>query len=146
VVFLVQKSRAMAQQQQSWFWTALAIIQAFNGLSALAGGVGLMSDPSGGNVAMKTAWLTGTPFSNFLIPGIILFVVNGIGNSAGFVFTLKKHSKATLIGILFGIIMMGWIIVQVLMIGYMSFLQPLYFATGLLQLLFGLRLKKQGDS
>lgn len=123
---------------------ALAVAQAFNGMSALAGGVGLVSDPSGGNVAMKTEWLAGTPFSNFLIPGIILFVVNGIGNSAGFFITLKKHNKAPLMGILFGIIMMGWIIVQVIMIGYMSFLQPLYFVTGLLQLLFGLRLKKQG--
>lgn len=120
---------------------ALALLQVFNGLSALAGGVGLMSDPSGGNVAMYTSWLEGTPFTNFLIPGIILFVVNGIGNVTGFVMTLRKHHRASEVGWVFGAVMMGWIIVQVLMIGYMSFLQPLYFTTGVLQLYFGYALR-----
>lgn len=123
--------------------TALAVVQLFNGLSALAGGIGLMSDPSGGNVAMKLEWLTGTPFSTFLIPGIILFVVNGMGNIGGFFFTLKKRIYAGGIGFIFGVIMMGWIIVQVSMIGYMSFLQPLYFATGLLQMIFGFQFRAQ---
>lgn len=120
---------------------SLAIFQIFNGLSALAGGVGLMSDPSGGNVAMETEWLEGTPFSTFLIPGIILFVVNGIGNVTGFFLTLRKHFYAAEIGLVFGAVMMGWIIVQVILIGYMSFLQPLYFATGLVQLYFGYALR-----
>ncbi len=132
----------MTQQRKTWFWTALAVMQVFNGLSALAGGFGLMSDPSGEALAMKTAWLEGTPFSSFLFPGIILFVVNGIGNTAGAVITFRKNKLAAKTGIAFGIIMMGWIVSQVLFIGYMSFLQPLYFTTGLLQFAFGYFLKK----
>lgn len=133
----------MTQQQKSWFWTALAVMQVFNGLSALAGGFGLMSDPSGEALAMKTDWLEGTPFSSFLFPGIVLFVVNGLGNTAGAVITFRKNKLAAKVGMAFGIIMMGWIVSQVLFIGYMSFLQPLYFATGLLQFAFGYFLQKR---
>lgn len=117
-----------------------SIFQAFNGLSALAGGFGLMSDPSGQALAMKTTWLQGTPFSSFLIPGIVLFIVNGLGNSVGFIITIKKNKYAGHVATLFGGIMMVWIISQVAWIGYMSFLQPLYFSTGLLQLVFGYRM------
>lgn len=37
----------------------------------------------------------------------------------------------------FGAIMMTWIVAQVSWIGYKSFLQPLYFSTGLLQFAAG---------
>ena len=132
----------MSNQQTVKNRRALAVMQIFNGLSALAGGIGLMGDPTGGNVAMETEWLEGTPFTNFLIPGIILFVVNGIGNTTGFIFTIRKHMREAEIGMVFGVVMMGWIIVQVILIGYGSFLQPLYFATGLLQLYFGYSLRR----
>lgn len=127
----------MIKRKKSWPANALAIAQGFNALSALAGGFGLMADPSGENLQMHTYWLKGTPFSDFLIPGIILFVVNGLGNTAGFALTVQKIRFAPGIGIIFGAAMVIWIITQVVMIGYMSFLQPLYFTTGGLQLIFG---------
>lgn len=121
-----------------------AIIQAFNGLSGLAGGFGLITNPDGEALAMSTEWLQSTPFINFLIPGIVLFTFNGLGNIAGFIATLRKHEKAPLIATAFGAIMMTWIIAQVSWIGYKSFLQPLYFSTGLVQFAAGfVWIKKQ---
>lgn len=121
-----------------------AILQAFNGLSGLAGGFGLITNPDGEALAMTTEWLQSTPFSNFLIPGIVLFTFNGLGNIAGFIATLRRHEKAALVATAFGAIMMVWIVAQVSWIGYKSFLQPLYFSTGLLQFVTGfLWIRKQ---
>lgn len=120
------------------------ILQAFNGLSGLAGGFGLIANPDGEALVMSTEWLQSTPFTNFLIPGIVLFTFNGLGNVAGFFATLRKNEKASWIAAVFGAIMMIWIIAQVGWIGYKSFLQPLYFSTGLLQFISGIVwIKKQ---
>lgn len=117
---------------------ALLVFQAFNGLSGLLGGFMLIKDPSGASLHMKMEWLQDTPFSTFLIPGIILFLLNGIGNVIGFWISIKRKTNAGLFGAMFGAIMMIWITTQVIMIGYKDFLQPLYFSTGMLQLIFGL--------
>jgi hypothetical protein len=49
-----------------------------NGLGALYGGFLLMVDPSGSKMQMPLSYLEHSPFSNYLIPGIILFIVNGL--------------------------------------------------------------------
>lgn len=113
------------------------ILQAFNAISALVGGVGLMGDPTGSALEMKISWLEGTPFPDFLIPGIFLFVVNELGNLAGFILTFRRYHYAGQIAASFGIILMIWIVLQVLGIGYQSFLPPLYFTTGMIQMILG---------
>lgn len=137
------KTKSRTQQLKTVV-LATVILQAFNGLSGLAGGFGLITNPDGEALAMSTEWLQSTPFTNFLIPGIVLFTFNGLGNIAGFIATLRKHEKAALIATAFGAIMMTWIVAQVSWIGYKSFLQPLYFSTGLLQFTAGFMwIKKQ---
>jgi hypothetical protein len=104
-------------------------------LSALAGGYGLMNDPTGKALQMDRTILANSPFDDFLIPGLVLFIVNGIGNAAGSVLSMTKFKHAASLAALFGLILMIWIISQVSWIGYQSFLQPLYFTSGLAQFL-----------
>jgi len=119
-----------------------AVIQFINGASALLGGYMLMKDPSGLEIGLKTEYLAQTPFQNFLIPGIVLFVFNGLGNMTGFTITLANKKRAGEIAMIFGAIMMIWIMSQVAWIGYKNYLQPLYFSTGLIQFIFGYYLYK----
>ena len=121
----------------------LLVLLFFNGISGLAGGYGLISDPSGSALEMKLRWLESSPFSDYLVPGIILFTVNGLGNLAAAVILIIMKNRALLISAVFGGIMIFWIISQVLMIGYKSFLQPLYFSTGLLVLILSLLLMRK---
>ncbi|MGY5851751.1 hypothetical protein [Salegentibacter sp. F14] len=114
------------------------LLQLFNGLSGLLGGFMLIKDPSGNSLNMKFEWLANTPFPNFLIPGIILFLLIGIGNVLGFWLSFKKNKNRAQFGSIFGLILMIWIIAQVAFIGYKDFLQPLYFSSGLLQAITGL--------
>jgi hypothetical protein len=122
---------------------SLIIIELFNGLSGLAGGIGLISDPSAASLGMDLAWLDGTPFNNFLIPGIILFVFNGMGNILAAVLSIRKQRYFAAVAVFFGAGMIIWIISQVSFIGYKSFLQPLYFSTGLIQAVLGIIILQQ---
>jgi len=56
----------------------LYILQAFLGLGAIGGGIALILDPSGEMMGMPLSMLDRAPFSNFLLPGILLLVVFGL--------------------------------------------------------------------
>lgn len=85
------------------------------GIGALLGGGAAILNPQkplGAPVEM----LKNSPFSDFLIPGIFLFVVIGLGNiaaAAAVYFRLRCHAYVS--GVFNGAIMI-WIIVQCLMI------------------------------
>ena len=66
-------------------------------LNALAAGYSFITDPSGNGLGFSTVYLrTSAPFKNFLIPGIFLFVVNGILSltiSVLAIFKVKNYQK-----------------------------------------------------
>ena len=49
----------------------------FQSISAIAGGFGLVSDPSGSNLGFKVEMLNGV-FPSYLVPGLFLLIVLGI--------------------------------------------------------------------
>jgi len=55
----------------------LVIMVAFLAVGAIYGGVSLMNDPSGETIKLSGKLLEGTIFSNYLIPGVILFLTLG---------------------------------------------------------------------
>lgn len=55
----------------------LTILVAVQALSGLAGGLALVIDPSGGVLQMPVSALRSGPFSDFLVPGLILLLVLG---------------------------------------------------------------------
>lgn len=56
----------------------LIILQISLGTGAVVGGLGLSIDPSGELIQMPTEFLETSPFSNFFIPGLVLFFTLGI--------------------------------------------------------------------
>jgi hypothetical protein len=58
---------------------ALIVTESFAALSAIGGGIALAT----GIDKPPTDWLAGTPFSNYMIPGLILAVVVGGSAIAG---------------------------------------------------------------
>jgi hypothetical protein len=59
-------------------WITAIILLLLNGVSALAAGYAFMADPSGKTLGMTTAYLRHSPFNNFFIPGIALFLIIGL--------------------------------------------------------------------
>jgi hypothetical protein len=60
-------------------WLTLLVLELFNGLSAVAGGLALGSHPDGTMLNMPTTYLAGSPFVDYAVPGLLLGVVEGCG-------------------------------------------------------------------
>jgi hypothetical protein len=69
-------------------------------------------------------WLKGSPFPNYFIPGLILFVA--VGGSALFaaIAVFRRHRIARKAAFVCGTIILLWLAVQVAIIGYVSWMQP----------------------
>lgn len=70
--------------------TILLILLGFLGLGAIGGGGVFMVSPSGKLFGMPLSLLDKSPFPDFLIPGIILFIVLGLVPCALVIALLKK--------------------------------------------------------
>ena len=116
--------------------SGLGILQLFIGLGAVAGGVGLIS----GGLKFPLEWLSRSPFSDYLIPGIVLLVVNGIGSLIGSIASFRRYRYAGEIAVALGLFLTLWIVIQVYWIGGIHWLHILYFVLGVLELMLGLLL------
>ncbi|AGA68233.1 hypothetical protein Desdi_0706 [Desulfitobacterium dichloroeliminans LMG P-21439] len=56
----------------------LILLHLILGMGAVFGGFVLILDPSGGIIKMPISILEHSPFDNFLIPGMILFIILGV--------------------------------------------------------------------
>lgn len=109
------------------------ILQLFVSLGALVAGAMFILEPSGRLLQAPPEMLKATPFNNYLLPGIILFCVNGLGQAAAGILTLRRDARAGIVGGVFGLGMLIWIFVQVNMIGGRDTLQYVYFTFGLME-------------
>ncbi len=128
---------------KKFFQIFSAVLLLFNGLSALFGGWQLMVQPDGSSMQMSLDWLQYSPFSNYLIPGILLFVVNGLMSIFVFTLLIIKYKYYPLLVMLQGVLLFGWIVVQVLMVRDLVWIQVLFGIIGLILLLLGWSLKSK---
>ncbi|MCX6567359.1 MAG: hypothetical protein NTW38_13225 [Candidatus Aminicenantes bacterium] len=105
-------------------------LQAAVALSALPSGALMMIFPEGKAFRMPLSMLEGSPFSNFFLPGLILFTIIGLGHAAAAVMSFRRLLLHGPVGAVQGIGLMIWIFVQVSMIGGGHWLQYLYFSLG----------------
>jgi hypothetical protein len=123
----------------------LLIVQAFVGLTAVAGGVALALGalvPSLATVlSPPVAYLEGSPFSSYLVPGLILAVVLGGVHLVAFWMLLRRHPSALFAAAVAAFDAAIWIFVELVVIPF-SFLQVLYFVASLAE--FGLVLLALG--
>ena len=96
----------------------------------------MIFDTTGNGLGMSPELLRGSPFSTFLTPGIFLLVCLGICNLL-FVFVTGRCEGFG--GILMGVFLVVWILIQVYWIGMTFFLQPLFLIVGLVQTALGIR-------
>ena len=103
-----------------------------NGLSAVAGSIGLIGDPRGHSMGWTTDMLVNSPFETFLIPGIILFAGNGVLSLAIAILVIKKVASYPLLIFFQGAFLCLWIIIQMIML---QFYHPLHLVCGIIGVL-----------
>lgn len=104
----------------------------FVALGAIPASVMLITDPSGTSLGLPLEWINQSVFGDYLLPGIVLFVVFGLGSFAAAFGVLRRQQWSWLLTILLGLALMIWIVVQYFTIQTFFFLQPVMFITGLL--------------
>ena len=102
----------------------VVLLLLFNGIGALYGGFNLITDPSGGTLKMPLSYLAHSPFKNYLIPGIVLFCVNGVLSEITIVTIIFKYPFYPLLVMLQGILLGGWIVMQMILL--QTFFAPLH--------------------
>ena len=122
---------------KSSFSTIASILLLFNGFGALYGGWSLMAHPDGSSLGMSVNLLAHSPFRDYLIPGIVLFISNGIASIGAFIgFMIKPRKLAWLVWAQ-GVILLVWLLVQIVMIETLHPLQFILGATGITLILLG---------
>jgi hypothetical protein len=116
----------------------LGTLLAFVALNALAGGYYGVSGADG----VPREWLQGSPFNDYLIPGLFLMTV--IGGSFTFaalaVFARLRHARPAAFSAV--MLLLAWLAVQVAIIGYVSWMQPATATAGILALFLACRLQE----
>lgn len=114
-----------------------SVLLLFNGVGALFGGWSLIIHPDGTGLQLSIKWLQHTPFPDYLVPGIILFVGNGLFSVFVFlstILTLRGYSWLILIQ---GAILTGWIVIQIALIRTIDFLHILFGSIGIVLFIVG---------
>jgi hypothetical protein len=115
-----------------------ALLLAFTGAAAVYGGIFLITDPTGWKLGLNSSILQYSPFKDFLLPGLILFFVIGLGSllvSALAILRIRRYATWV---IFMGFILAGWISIQILMIRDVELLQILFALIGLVLIVLGI--------
>ena len=104
---------------------------AFLALGALGGAAFLVTSPDGSAMQWNVSMLEGSPFTDFFVPGLILGGLFGLGSLAVVVMGLARWRIAPFLAFALGCGQVIWIVVQLAIIGQLSFLHPLFFGLGL---------------
>lgn len=117
----------------------------FIGIGGVPAGSIFILDPSGSGMGFSPQLLEGTPFPNYLLPGVFLFAVNGVASLVGGVLSLARHRYAGAVGVALLTLLIAWIVVQVALIGLVHWLQPLYFGLGVVEVVLGILVWRNAD-
>ena len=111
---------------------AIGALAIFIAVSAAAGAIGLI----GGGLPFPPEWLEGTPFPDYVGPGLILGVVVGGSALVAGIMVLRGHPLAIAAAFAAGMVQLGWILGEVILIGtygaVMLWLQVIYGVSGAL--------------
>jgi hypothetical protein len=120
----------------------LISLQLCMGVVAFGCGLLLAAGQAGRVLSMRADVLAGTPFSSFLVPGLVLaFVVGGSQLWAAWA-AARDTRWALLVALAAGGLLMGWIVGEVVWLGWIAphGLQPFCFAYGAVEAALAARL------
>ena len=99
---------------------SLGGLLAFGALNAFAGGYYGMS----GAEDVPREWPEGSPFDDYFIPGLVLFLVVGGSMLAAAIAVFADLRIARLAALGAGLVVLAWLAVETLIVGYVSWMQP----------------------
>jgi len=118
----------------------LIVLELLIGVAALGGGVYALSGAKG----VSRELLEGSPFKTYFVPGLILLVVVGGSMFAAAGLLLAEASAARTVSLFAGILLVGWIVSQLSIIGHCTRLQDVFALLGFIVVILSLFLPSPG--
>jgi hypothetical protein len=128
----------MTMKKKKWLYYSLGIVQLFVSIGAIPAGISMLLRPDGTGLGMTLDLIKYSPFPDFFIPGLFLFTVNGIFHLFSGILSLLKFRYTAVISMGLGFLLIAWIIIQTITIGLISFMQPMFFIIGLIEVILGI--------
>lgn len=122
----------------------LIALHALLGVLAVGAGLALAGDPSGGSLRFEVAWLDGSPFDDYRVPGLFLAIVIGSTNLASAVGLVRRGPRAPLVSLATGLLLLAWIAIQTWIIGLRHWTQAVWAVTFLVVTVLALREARVG--
>lgn len=114
-----------------------ALLLSLVSLGAVVGGIMLIVEPTGKTLDLSLNLLAESPFSDYLLPGIMLLAVFGVLGMGGAFLVFKNHRFAGLATILLGAALVIWISAEVYWFGWESWLLPVFMTVGVVEVILG---------
>ncbi|MEO8512522.1 MAG: hypothetical protein ABI543_03075 [Ignavibacteria bacterium] len=128
----------------NFFRIIVIVLLYINGITAIGGGLILIIEPKGSILQLSVNLLNGSPFQNYLIPGIILFFFNGMLSLLTLFYTVKKKTFYPYMIIMQGMVLFTWLSTQIILLKYFfASLHITYFSISLILITFGIILLKK---
>jgi hypothetical protein len=125
---------------------ALVILDAFVALAAIGGGLALALGLEAGRFPL--AWLEGTPFPDYVAPGLLLAVVVGGSAAVATVLTARDARQGGRVSIVAGAILVAWIVGEVAVLTgdgeVVSATEAVFLAVGLATVALGVVVARRG--
>lgn len=121
----------------NYTWLAVGL-EVFTGLGAIPVGLMLVTDPTGAGVGLPPGWIEATPFGSYLVPGLYLLLVNGLGMLVLAALTALRHPVAPWLTAVLGAGLAIWIGIQRIVMPEVSFLQAVFGVIGVSLVTIGL--------
>ena len=119
----------------------LFILLSFISVTAILSGLMMIGYPDGSALNLSPGLLEGTPFKNYMVPGILLVILVGIINLLAVFYNMKRDPKRYTWALAGGIMICVWIITQMILIRSFQWLHIVYLAMGVVVILISFQLK-----
>ncbi len=113
--------------------TVIGVLTGFIALTAIGGGIALLTGAEANRIPIE--WLEGTPFKDYTIPALVLAIAVGGSSLVACLAILTGREVGTPASIVAGLIMMGYIVVEALILKQVppgpTPIEIMYFGLGL---------------
>ena len=137
-VAAVPNERGAVRRRPRAFWPLVGSIAVLS-LGGFVGGVSFVADRTGAGLGADPSWLAETPVADFLVPGLLLLGVDGIGGLALIVgliwrrpeWHVGKHHWSWVGSIAVGAMLVAWIGYEFVVLPATTILQPILIGVGI---------------
>jgi len=116
---------------------ALAVLAGLIALSAYGGALGLIT----GSLNLGSAVTARLPFHSTIVGGLALIAVVAAPNTLLAWLAARGERRSGDLSILTGVLLAGWVLVELAFIRELSFFHPVYFVLGALLIWIGIRIR-----